>query len=210
MSKELIDAIVEMREEDALRLAKDLLDGGMAPMAILDFSRKAMETIGQRFEAGEYFVSELMLGGEIMEKIAALAKPQIAVATESKRRGKVLIGTVTGDIHDIGKQIVALMLDVNGFEVIDLGVDVPPAVFVEKIREIKPDVVGMSGLLTLSYEGMKKTVDAIREAGLRDSVKIMIGGASVDDQAQAYSGADAWGRGAMDAVTLSNTWIGGK
>jgi 5-methyltetrahydrofolate--homocysteine methyltransferase len=119
------------------------------------------------------------------------------------------MGTVEGDIHDIGKDVVVFMLEANGFEVIDLGVDVSPDAFVQKIGETRPDVVGMSGLLTLAFQSMKETVDAIREAGLRDEVKIMLGGAPVDEHVQEYSGADGWGKDAMEAVALARQWVGG-
>ncbi len=148
------------------------------------------------------------MAGEIMGDITAVVKPRLADQGPEQKLGKVLVGTVAGDIHDIGKDIVVFMLDVNGIDVLDLGVDVPPETFVEKIKEFQPAVVGMSGLLTVSFEGMKKTVDAIEEAGLRDSVKIMIGGAPVDDFVQAYAGADAWGKDAMTAVSLAKNWIG--
>ncbi|HEY9595984.1 MAG TPA: cobalamin-dependent protein, partial [Spirochaetia bacterium] len=122
-------------------------------------------------------------------------------------KGKVLIGTVAGDIHDIGKDVVSFMLDVNNFEVTDLGVDVPAEKFVEKIREVKPAVVGMSGFLTMAFDQMKATVAAIKDAGLRDSVKIMIGGAIMDTSVAQYVGADAYGADATAAVKLASGWI---
>jgi methanogenic corrinoid protein MtbC1 len=124
--------------------------------------------------------------------------------------GKVLIGTVEGDIHDIGKDIVGFMLDVNNFQVIDVGVDVTAQTFVDQIRATKPDIVGMSGFLTLAFDQMRLTVEAIKEAGLRDKVKIMIGGAPMDDEAAKYIGADAFGADAGAAVKLAKQWMGGK
>jgi 5-methyltetrahydrofolate--homocysteine methyltransferase len=116
------------------------------------------------------------------------------------------MGTVQGDIHDIGKDIVYFMLDVNGFDVTDLGVDVPVETFVAKVREIQPSVVALSGFLTLSYDAMKNTIQALQDAGLRDRVKVMVGGGAVDDQIRVYAGADAYGADAMAAVALAKTW----
>jgi methylmalonyl-CoA mutase cobalamin-binding domain/chain len=207
---ELVNAMVDMREEDALKLTKEMVASGADPMEILDACKEALEIIGQRFEEGEAFVPELVMAGEMMGQITALVKPQIEQDGPVEPLGKVLMGTVEGDIHDIGKDVVVFMLDANGFEVIDLGIDVAPETFVEKIRETQPDVVGLSGLLTLAFESMKETVDAIQAAGLRDEVKIMIGGAPVDEHVQEYAGADDWGADAMQAVSLVKKWVGGQ
>ena len=209
MLQELTDAFTDMRMEDALRITGETLDDGTDPMEVLNACQSAMEIIGQRFEAGEAFVPELIMAGEMMNQISEQVKPRIEGETQAERLGRVLLGTVEGDIHDIGKDIVAFMLDIHGFEVIDIGVDVPAHTFVDKIRESQPDVVGMSGLLTLAFDAMKRTMEAIETAGLREEVKIMIGGAPVDDHVQAYTGADAWGKDAMEAVSLARQWIGG-
>jgi methanogenic corrinoid protein MtbC1 len=210
MSQELITAFIEIREADVRRIAAELLEAGADPMTILDAGRQALEIIGKRFEAGQAFVPELIMSGEIMAEITALVKPKLEQTASVEALGKVLIGTVEGDIHDIGKDVVVFMLDANGFEVVDLGVDVLPQTFVSKIKETKPDVVALSGLLTLAYQSMKETVDAIKEAGLRDQVKIMIGGAPVDDHVRVFSGADAWGKDAMEAVSFAKQWTGGQ
>lgn len=210
MSQELITAFTEIREEDVRKIAAELLEAGADPMTILDAGRQALEIIGQRFEAGQAFVPELIMAGEIMGEITALVKPKLEQSALAESLGKVVIGTVEGDIHDIGKDVVVFMLDANGFEVVDLGVDVAPQTFVSKIKETKPDVVALSGLLTLAYQSMKETVDAIKEAGLRDQVKIMIGGAPVDDHVRVFSGADAWGKDAMEAVSFAKQWTGGQ
>jgi len=117
---------------------------------------------------------------------------------------------VEGDVHDIGKNIVTFLLDANGFEVMDIGIDVPPQKFVEAIKSFGPQVVGLSGLLTIAYDSMKKTVDAVNEAGLRDKVKIMIGGGQMSDKVKEYAGADAYAKDAMAGVVLAKQWIGGK
>jgi 5-methyltetrahydrofolate--homocysteine methyltransferase len=208
MSEELIDALVSMKEKEAVQLAKDLLESGADPMNILDACKKAMENVGKRFENEEYFLPELVLAGEILKQISERIKPKLKGETQTDRLGKVIMGTVEGDIHDIGKDIVVFMLDVNGFEVLDLGIDVPPQKFVDAIKDFQPAVVGLSGFLTMAFDSMKTTVDAIAQAGFRENIKIMIGGGQIDDEVRQYTGADAYGIDAMDAVNLSKEWIG--
>ncbi|MEJ2211344.1 MAG: cobalamin-dependent protein [Anaerolineae bacterium] len=210
MSEKLINYIAEMEEDEALALTKELLAAGTPPMQILDDCRVAMEIVGQRFEEGEYFLPELILAGEMLKALSAEVKPYFEGEQEVEKQAKVVVGTVKGDIHDIGKDVVVFMLDVNGFEVFDLGIDVPPEAFVAKIEETKAPVVALSGFLTLSFESMKETINAIQAAGLRDGVKIMVGGGAVDDQVRQYAGADAFGEDAMAAVALAKKWAGGK
>jgi methanogenic corrinoid protein MtbC1 len=208
MSKELVNAIADMNEGEALKLVREMVEGGSEPMAILGAAREAMDLVGQRYDAGSYFLPELMLAGEMLNQITDIVKPELAKSPEIGRRGKVLIGTVEGDIHDIGKDIVTFMLDVNGFEVLDLGVDVSPQKFVEAIEDFQPQVVGLSGFLTLAFDAMKETVEAIKTAGPQDGVKIMIGGGQINEQIRQYTGANAWGQDAMGAVSLAKNWIG--
>lgn len=208
MSEQLVHAIADMREEEALSLVRDMVKSGVEPMAILDAARMAMSIVGQRYEEGTYFLPELMLSGEMLNQITEIIKPELAKLPEVKRHGKVLIGTVKGDIHDIGKNIVTFMLDVNGFDVRDLGVDVSPQAFVDAIQDFGPQVIGLSGFLTLAFDTMKETVEAIQAAGLRDGVKVMIGGGQVTEEVRAYTGADAFGRDAMAGVTLARKWLG--
>jgi 5-methyltetrahydrofolate--homocysteine methyltransferase len=143
----------------------------------------------------------------MLSQISAVLKPRLQQEAQQQKIGKVVIGTVEGDIHDIAKDIVAFMLDVNGFDVTDLGVDVPPAKFVETVKETGAKVVGLSGFLTLAYDPMKATVEALRATGLSD-VKVMIGGGQVDAQIREYTGADAYGKDAMAAVSLAKQWYG--
>jgi len=206
VSEQLVNYIAEMQEEEALALAKKLLDGGTPPAQILDDCREAMTVVGKRFEEGQYFIPELILAGEMLKSISTEVKPRLVGSHDVKKGARVIVGTVKGDIHDIGKDIVVFMLDVNGFEVLDLGIDVAVETFVAKITEFKPAVVGLSGFLTLAYDSMKETVAAIQAAGLRDSVKIMIGGGTMDDQVRQYAGADAYGVDAMAAVSLARQW----
>ena len=207
--RRLLDAIADMKEDDALALAKGMLDGGENPLRVLELCREAMETVGKRFQDGEYFLPELILAGEMLERIGEMAKPLIkGGGAAAKKHGRVLIGTVHGDLHDIGKNIVTFMLDINGYEVKDIGIDVPVERFVEEIKSFQPSVVGLSGFLTLAFDSMKETIDAIAKAGLRDKMKIMIGGGQVDDTVRKYTGADAFGNNAMAAVSLCRSWIG--
>ncbi len=206
MGKQLVEAIADLREEDALASAKEQLDAGADPLAILDDCREAMVAVGKRFEQGDAFLPELIFAGEILREISDLAKPRLATTTARQKRGRVVIGTVKGDIHDIGKDIVAFMLDVNGFEVHDLGVDVPASEFVAQIAAVQPQIVALSGFLTVVFASMKETVAALQAAGLRQQVKIMIGGGVVDDRVCTFVGADAFGRDAMAAVALAKAW----
>ena len=160
MSKDLVDAMVHMRETETMELAQKMLDAGEDPLQVLDLGRKALEIVGKRFETGKYFLPELIMSGEMLKKISQIAKPFIQQESKQKNQAaaKVVIGSVKGDIHDIGKDMVTFMLDINGFEVHDLGVDVPAEKFVEAIKAFQPEVVGMSALLTTAFESMKNTI----------------------------------------------------
>ncbi|MCB1544818.1 MAG: cobalamin-dependent protein [Rhodoblastus sp.] len=207
----LVGHLAEMEEDEGIDLAKKmLLEEGADPMRVLELCRAAMDIVGKKFEDGEYFLPELVLAGEMLDTIGAIAKPLIksAPGEEPRRLGKVLIGTVHGDLHDIGKNIVSFMLDINGFEVKDIGIDVPAATFVSEIEAFKPDVVGLSGFLTLAFDSMKETIATIDNAGLRNDVKIMIGGGQIDETVRAYTGADAFGVNAVEAVSLCKGWMG--
>jgi len=205
----LVNAIADMDEDAALRLSREALDQGFDPQRILDLCRAAMDIVGARFEKNEYFLPELMMAGEMLEQIGAMVKPLLMDDSDGEAAGPVvLIGTVAGDLHDIGKNIVTFMLEVNGFKVVDLGIDVPIQTFVDTVRDLKPAVIGLSGFLTLAFDAMKDTVAAIEQAGLRDGLKIMIGGGQVDETVRSYTGADAFGLNAMAAVSLCQGWIG--
>ncbi len=210
--RQLVDYIADMREQEAVSLAEEILDDGYDPVKVLEHCKEAMEIVGERFEHGEYFLPELMLAGEILSQISDKAKPLMKasnVAAEgTATHGTVLIGTVHGDLHDIGKNIVTFLLETNGFKVIDLGIDVPIAEFIKSIEDNQPEIVGLSGFLTLAFDAMKETIAALEAAGLRDGIKVMIGGGQVDERVKDYTGADAYGRNAMDAVNLCKGWIG--
>lgn len=204
---ELVQAIVDLDENKALRLADKIIASSPDPLSIMEYLRAAADIIGKKYEEGEFFVADLVMAGEILKGISEKARAALKPGVKGNFVGRLVIGTVYGDIHDIGKNIVVSMAEAAGFEVIDLGVDVPPQRFVEAIKEHNPDIVGLSGLLTLSIESMKRTVDAIKEAGLRDKVKIIIGGGRVDETACRYVGADAWTTDAGRGIKIMLEWV---
>jgi trimethylamine corrinoid protein len=208
MALELVNAIADLNETQALAIVKNRLSAGEDPLTILEDTRQATERVGRRFASGEYYIPDLIYSGVILRGITELVKPKL-VKAEVKGMGKIVMGTVAGDIHNIGKDIVTFMLGANGFEVFDLGVDVPAEKFVQKLQETGASIVGLSGLLTVVYDTMKETVNAIRAAGLRDKVKIMIGGGMINEEVRAFTGADAFGRDAMEGVALAKKWAGG-
>jgi 5-methyltetrahydrofolate--homocysteine methyltransferase len=210
MEGDLVNILADLKEKEALRIVEERLSAGEDPLKILGEGRRAMEIVGRRFEAKEYFIPDLVYSGEILKEIAKKVKPKLKGDAQVKHLGKIAIGTVAGDIHDIGKNIVTFMLDICGFEVYDLGVDVPAKKFIEKIEETKAEVIGLSGFLTVVFNSMKETVEAIKEAHLRDNVRIMIGGGQIDDKVRKYTGADAYGPDAMAAVSLARRWLGEK
>ena len=210
MQSNLVEALVELDEDEALRIIQDRLQEGESGLVILQEAMTAMQLVGDRYEKQEYFLPELIYSGEILKKVfSAIHLEKQTIEGNVSAKGKIVIGTVAGDIHDIGKDIVVNILRANGFEVTDLGVDVPPQKFVDEIGRIKPGMVGLSGLLTIAYEGFKQTVDAISNAGLRNNIKIVIGGPAVDEHLKSYSGADAYCRDVMCGVALARKWLGG-
>jgi methanogenic corrinoid protein MtbC1 len=209
MSGELVKLLSDLKEPEALQFVEKALAKGVDPAALLEEAREGMALVGERFARQEYFIPDLIFSGEILKGIVIMLEPHLKKGKEQKRLGKAVIGTVAGDIHDIGKDLVVFMLDVSGFEVLDLGIDVPAQKFVDAIKQSGSKIVGLSGFLTLAFDSMKETIDAIQKAGLRDKVKIMIGGGQIDEQVRRFTGADAYGRDAMAAVQLAKSWIGG-
>jgi trimethylamine corrinoid protein len=208
MASELAMLLADLKEKESADMVKYKLEQGVDPLEILADAREGMKIVGERFGNGEYFIPDLIYSGEILKDIAMQVEPHIKQKGESaKKLGKIIIGTVVGDIHDIGKDLVVFMLDISGFEVYDLGVDVPVQNFIDKIRETGATVLGISGFLTLAFDAMRDTVNAIKDAGLRDKVRIMIGGGQIDDEVRRYTGADAYGKDAMAAVDLAKGWL---
>jgi len=206
--KQLSKAIADLDEPKVHKLVEQFLAAKPSEADVkqaVKACQDGMIEVGNRYEAKEYFLAELIFGAEIMKEAMALMLPRLKVAP--KRIGKVVLGTAQGDIHDIGKNIVRDMLDAAGFEVYDLGIDVPVERFVGKIRETNAQIVGISCLLTLATETMKGTVDAIKKAGLRDRVKVIIGGNPVDEVVRAYVGADRFTRSAPEGVEICKKWV---
>lgn len=209
MSGKLVKLLSDLKETEALQFVEKALAEGTDPSALLEEAREGMALVGEKFARQEYFIPDLIFSGEILKGIVKLLEPHLKKGKEQKRMGKAVIGTVAGDIHDIGKDLVVFMLEVSGFEVLDLGIDVPAQKFVDAVKESGSKIVGLSGFLTLAFDSMKETIDAIQKAGLRDKVKIMIGGGQIDEQVRRFTGADAYGRDAVAAVQFAKGWIGG-
>jgi len=204
----LFQAVAAARETEVLALVRERLSAGVSPLDILAECNRGMIELGNRFAAGECFLPDLMFGGMIMKQVMAELKPHLGAGPEKTAHATVALGTVEHDVHDIGKDIVATMLRGAGFEVIDLGVDVPPQRFVEAIRQYKPRVVGMSVLLTTCFKSVIATVEAIRTAGLRDSVAVMVGGAAAGPLLAEKAGCDFYGKTAVDGVKYAASLVG--
>ncbi|MBC7230658.1 MAG: cobalamin B12-binding domain-containing protein [Actinobacteria bacterium] len=207
MGETLAVLLAELREDEALAEVRAALEEGGDPLSLVEGLREGMSEVGRRFEAGEYFLSELIMSAEIFKEAVALIEPHLQAGKEAGK-GAVVIGTVKGDIHDIGKNIVSTLLRCEGFEVHDLGVDVEPAAFVRKLEETGARLLALSGLLTLAFDSMKETVEAVAEAGLRDGVKVILGGGPVNEKVVEYAGADAFGADAAQAVRLASLYLG--
>ena len=209
MAHQLVEAMANMKEKDALRIVDEMLEKGEDPNHILDLSSEAMAVVGERYQEGTYFLPELIMSGEMLKKIGEVLKPRLAASTDqAKKLGVVVLGTVRGDIHDIGKDIVGFLLEVNGFEVFDLGIDQPEENFVEAVKEHHPQVLALSGFLSVAFDSMKSTVQQVEAAGLRKDLKIIIGGGQMDETVRAYTGADAYGDDAMAAVAFAKKTVG--
>jgi methylmalonyl-CoA mutase cobalamin-binding domain/chain len=200
----MIELLADLDEEAVLRLVHKRLAAGDDPLRIIEDCNEGMRQVGQRYERGEFFVSGLIMSGEIFREVVEMVQPSLLQQNKGHSSGTVLVGTVSGDIHDIGKNITGMLLACHGFTVIYLGVDVPPTVFAAKAIETKPDVVGLSGLITASFDAMKATVTALRAEAQaqRCSFPIVIGGGMIDEQVCRYVGADYWVNNAMDGVRL--------
>lgn len=200
------DAIVNLDIEGVKKAAEEALAAGVpAYRAVIDGMANGMETVGQKYEVGEYFLAELIMAGETMKEGMTILEPHLK-SGDIKSAGKVVIGTVRGDLHDIGKNIVLTLLKAANYDVVDLGVDIPPEKFVEAVREYNPNIVAMSALLTTTMIGMETVIKALQEAGLRKKVKIIIGGAPITPEYAKKIGADAAARDAVEGVRICNEW----
>lgn len=206
MNDELAAALADLEEERVHEIVARSLADGAGSARILASCQEGMRLVGERFEAGEYYVSDLMMSSAIFKKVVAALGP-LASGDGSGARGRVVMGTVEGDIHDIGKDLVVSTLRASGFAVTDLGINVPPAAFVQALEDTGAGVLGLSGLLTTSFDPMRETVLAVEAAGLRRGVRIMLGGGPVDTTVLAQAGADALGADPPAAVRLAGTWM---
>ncbi len=203
MLSEIRDSLVNLDMDKTLELVRKAIDQGLKPIDIINSLAEGMRVIGDMFERGDYFISDLIVASEIFKEVMKILEPLVMKEKEVvKPIGRVILGTVEGDIHDIGKNLVATMLRVNGFELIDLGVDVPPQKFVEAVKQYNPDIVGMSALLTSTMINMKKVIEALEKEGLRDKVKVIVGGAPITEEFAKRIGADAYGENAIVAVDI--------
>ncbi|GAQ25050.1 cobalamin-binding protein [Tepidanaerobacter syntrophicus] len=207
--KHLTEALGNLDEEEVLRILKDFVASNPSQeeaQKAVEACQDGMNIVGEKFETGEYFVGDLIFAGELLNQAIEILKPVIGSASE-KKIGTIVLGTVHGDLHDIGKNIFRNMAEAAGFQVYDLGIDQPVEAFVEKVKEVHPDIVGLSGVLTLALEAMKETIDGLKEAGLRDKVKVIIGGNPVNQEVCEHVGADAWTTNAAEGVKICQGWV---
>lgn len=201
--KALQEAVISGDAKAAQAITEKSLAEGMDPLKLVhDFMVPAMDEVGRRFECNEYFVPELLLSARAMKSALELVRPLLA-AQGSKPLGRVVIGTVKGDLHDIGKNLVAALLEGGGFEVIDLGVNVDPQKFIASVKEKGAEIVAMSALLTTTMPAMRTTIEALKEAGLRGKVKVLVGGAPITQRYAEEIGADGYSESAASAVALA-------
>jgi methanogenic corrinoid protein MtbC1 len=210
MSQELTMAIVELKRDEAHDMVKRRVEKGEDPLQILEECRQGMTLVGDRFQSGEFFLAELMLSAEIFRVVVGILDPYLAKTRPAKPRGKVVVATLRGDIHDLGKNLFAALLKAQGFEVHDLGVDVEPALVIEKVKEVEPEFVGFSVLITSVFAAMKEAAEMREEAGLRDQFKLMVGGGIANAMVKEYINADFQTTDAMEGVTYCMKSIGGK
>ncbi len=210
--KDLLTAVVDIQEDAAMTLTQECLDEGIPALDIFKCYQNALEEIGKRFEQGIYFIPELVMSGQMMKAGTDILKPYLAaekpgVAGGREKLGKVLMATVEGDIHDIGKNITSMLLELHGIDVKDIGVDVPIDKIIEEATAFGADIIGLSGLLTLAFEPMKAVVDKLKEKGLNGKIKVLIGGAQMDEQVCKYVGADAFVNDAVIGVKYVKAWL---
>lgn len=201
MSEDLSSALVALKRGEVVELVKTRAEGGEDPFAILEECRHGMGVVGERFQAGDYFLAELLLSAEIFKAAVAILDPYLAKAGSREPLGTVVLATMQGDIHDLGKNILATLLRAHGFEVHDLGVDVSPSLLVEKVKQIRPDFVGISTLLTTTFGGMKEAVQLLAQAGIRNELTLLIGGGVTTPAVKEYVGADFQTTDATEGVT---------
>lgn len=206
-SATLTAAISDLQEEIALTLVRQRLDAGDDPLLIIEDCKEGMRQVGARYERKEYYLAGLIMAGEIFRQVMELLQPIVEDQISGQASGRILLGTVEGDIHDLGKNIVNMLLSCHNFVVHDLGVDVPPNVFAEQAAQVQPDLVGLSGLLTSSYDAMRETITLLRAQGYQGA--IVVGGGQLSEEVCQYVGADHWSTDAVTGVELCQRLISG-
>ena len=205
----LAEALAELQENEALEIVRLRMERGDDPLQIIEDCQAGMREVGERYAQRRYFLSALIMAGEILGQIMEIVMPAVEGKFVGKSSGRVLVGTVQGDIHDLGKNLLLMLLRTYGFTILDLGVDVPPTKFVEEARAFKPHVIGLSGLITAAYASMRDTVSALRAMMAEDDVQIpVILGGQVDEQVCRFVGADYWSTDAMEGVRLCQKVVG--
>ncbi|RJE48970.1 MULTISPECIES: B12-binding domain-containing protein [unclassified Dehalobacter] len=198
-------------DEDVLNKAIDEVlskeNNAAEVQEVVKACQQGMTLVGERYDSGEYFIGDLVFAGEVLQSVMDKLKPALSAGSSAKG-GKIVLATVFGDLHDIGKNIFRSMVEAAGFEVIDLGINVPVSQIVDKVKEVNPDIVGLSGVLTLALDSMKETVDGLAEAGLRNSVKVIIGGVPVNEVVCKSIGADGFSTNAAEGVKICQRWVG--
>ncbi len=207
-SAALIATISDLQEDQALALVRRRIAAGDDPLLIIQDCKEGMRQVGAHYERNEYFLAGLIMAGEIFREVMELIQPIVSPSPSSRAAGRVLLGTVEGDIHDLGKNIVNMLLGCRSFAVYDLGVNVPPAVFADQVDELQPDIVALSGLLTSSYDSMRETIDLLRSRGLR--APIIIGGGQISDEVCRFVGADYWTTDAVAGVEICQRIMSGE
>jgi len=210
MTEDLSTAIVELEADAVPIIVNRRIEAGEDPVGILEDCRRGMILVGERFQEGEYFLSELIISAELFKQATTLLDPHLAQSRGSEPTGKVVLATMRGDIHDLGKNILTTLLRVHAFEVHDMGVDVDPNELVEKVREVQPDFVGFSSLITSSFASTKEAIEKLQEAGLRDGIKILLGGGVTTSHLKDHLGADFQTLDAAEGVAFCLEHVGGR
>ena len=201
MSSLLTKNLIELERDKVLSEVKERLIQGEEPIGIIEECKEGMAQIGEKYKNKEYFLAELMLSGDLFREAMELIEPYLAEEiAEGDIKGKILLVTIQGDIHDLGKNILATLLKLEGFKIYDLGVDVNPDIVIEKVKEIQPDFLGFSSLLTITFDPMKEVIDKLKETGIRDKLKILVGGGITTPLVKDYIGADFQTVDAMEGV----------
>jgi 5-methyltetrahydrofolate--homocysteine methyltransferase len=211
MLSQLTKNLIELERDKVLSEVKERLTQGEDPMRMIEECKEGMALVGEKYKIKEYFLAELMLSGDLFREAMELIDPYLGENTaESDIKGKIILVTIKGDIHDLGKNVLGTLLKLEGFKIYDLGVDINPDIVIEKVKEIQPDFLGFSSLLTITFDPMKEVIDKLEDAGLRDKVKIMVGGGITTPLVKDYIGADFQTIDAMEGVQYCLEYIKAK